>query len=45
MMERLRKEILDTIGDRRPTYDDIRSMKYLHANIKGNHDSFVNSRN
>lgn len=27
--ERLRSEIRDTVGDRKPTYEDIKSMKYL----------------
>nr|BAL05190.1 cytochrome P450 [Phanerodontia chrysosporium] len=33
ILQRLRKEILDTVGTRRPTYDDIRDMKYLRAFI------------
>ncbi|KAF7352323.1 hypothetical protein MVEN_01196000 [Mycena venus] len=34
MAERLRKEILDTVGSSRmPTYDDLRNMKYLRAFI------------
>jgi len=36
VMTRLRGEILDKIGpSRRPTYDDIRDMKYLRAVING----------
>lgn len=27
--ERLRREVMDTVGDRKPTYEDIKSMKYL----------------
>ncbi|KAH9929493.1 cytochrome P450 [Epithele typhae] len=34
VLRRLRREILDVVGPtRRPTYDDIRSMKYLRAVI------------
>ena len=33
ILQRLRKEIHDTVGTRRPTYDDIRDMKYLRAFI------------
>ncbi|GJE94254.1 cytochrome P450 [Phanerochaete sordida] len=33
ILQRLRKEVLDTVGSRRPTYDDIRDMKYLRAFI------------
>ncbi|KAJ7499680.1 cytochrome P450 monooxygenase pc-2 [Mycena latifolia] len=34
IMERLRKEILSTVGNSKmPTYDDLRSMKYLRAFI------------
>lgn len=33
---RLREEILSKVGEsRRPTYDDIRDMKYLRAFING----------
>jgi hypothetical protein len=33
---RLRAEILERVGcERRPTYDDIREMKYLRAVING----------
>jgi hypothetical protein len=32
---RLREEVLNAIGTRRPTYDDIRDMKYLRAFING----------
>ncbi|EKM60409.1 uncharacterized protein PHACADRAFT_83524 [Phanerochaete carnosa HHB-10118-sp] len=35
ILQRLRKEILDIVGTRRPTYDDIRDMKYLRAFING----------
>ncbi len=36
VLSRLRKEILDTVGStRRPTYDDIKQMKYLRAFING----------
>lgn len=34
--ERLHKEIVDTVdGTNRPTYDNIRDMKYLRAFING----------
>ena len=33
--QRLRKEVMDTVGLRRPTPDDIRDMKYLRAFING----------
>ncbi|KAI0082443.1 cytochrome P450 monooxygenase pc-2 [Panus rudis PR-1116 ss-1] len=34
VLQRLRREILDTVGHtRRPTYDDVRTMKYLRAVI------------
>jgi hypothetical protein len=34
--ERLHKEIADTVdGNNRPTYDNIRDMKYLRAFING----------
>ena len=34
VLARLRAEILQTVGkDRRPTYDDLRNMKYLRAVI------------
>ncbi|PFH46829.1 hypothetical protein AMATHDRAFT_68991 [Amanita thiersii Skay4041] len=34
VLERLRKEILDVVGEsRRPTYDDMKEMKYLRAVI------------
>ena len=36
VLHRLRKEILDTVGPtNRPSYDDIRGMKYLRAVING----------
>lgn len=35
IMRRLRQEILDTVGMRRPTYEDIRNLKYLRAFING----------
>lgn len=36
IMDRLRKEILEKVGpSKRPTYDDIREMKYLRAVING----------
>lgn len=36
VMRRLRQEVLDTVGPtRRPTYDDVREMKYLRAVING----------
>ena len=42
---RLRTEILEKVGIRRPTYEDIRDMKYLRAfiNGKGRYFDFVNS--
>ena len=34
MLRRLREEILDVVGPtRRPTYDDIRNLKYMRAFI------------
>ena len=34
VLDRLRKEVLDVVGpSRRPTYDDIREMKYMRAFI------------
>ncbi|EKM60403.1 uncharacterized protein PHACADRAFT_109856 [Phanerochaete carnosa HHB-10118-sp] len=33
ILQRLRKEILGIVGTRRPTYDDIRDMKFLRAFI------------
>ncbi len=36
VMRRLRQEVLDTVGPTsRPTYDDVREMKYLRAVING----------
>lgn len=36
VLKRLRAEILDKVGSsRRPTYDDIRDMKFLRAVING----------
>ena len=36
VLKRLRDEILERVGPtRRPTYDDIREMKYLRAVING----------
>ena len=36
VMERLREEILAKVGnERRPSYDDLRDMKYLRAVING----------
>lgn len=32
---RLREEVLTAVGTRRPTYEDIRDMKYLRAFING----------
>ena len=32
---RLREEVLTKVGTRRPTYDDIKEMKYLRAFING----------
>ncbi len=38
VLRRLREEILETVGPtRRPTYDDIRNMKYLRAVLNGTH--------
>lgn len=38
VMERLREEVLDKVGpSARPTFDDIRDMKYLRAVINGKH--------
>ena len=34
VLDRLRKEVLDVVGpSKRPTYDDIREMKYMRAFI------------
>ncbi len=35
MAARLRSEILTKVGARRPTYEDIRDMKYLRAFLNG----------
>jgi hypothetical protein len=36
VLERLRKEVLETVGEtRRPTYDDVKNMKYMRAVING----------
>lgn len=36
VMHRLRQEVLNTVGPtRRPTYEDVREMKYLRAVING----------
>ena len=36
ILEKLRKEILETVGpERRPDYDDIKNMKYLRAFLNG----------
>jgi hypothetical protein len=36
ILSRLREEILEKVGpSRRPTYDDIRELKYLRAVING----------
>lgn len=35
MVQRLRAEILEKLGTRRPTYADIRDMKYLRAFLNG----------
>jgi hypothetical protein len=36
VLQRLRSEILGEIGStKRPTYDDVRKMKYLRAVING----------
>ena len=36
VLKRLRQEVFDTVGPfRRPTYDDIKNMKYLRAFING----------
>jgi hypothetical protein len=36
IVDRLRKEILDTVGSSKmPTYDDLRGMKYMRAFING----------
>lgn len=40
-MKRLREEILRKVGSfRRPTYDDLRDMRYLRAVINGMQDLF-----
>lgn len=41
VLNRLRDEILTVVGpERRPTYDDLREMKYLRAVINGDYDFF-----
>lgn len=36
VLQRLRQEILEKVGEsRRPTYEDMRDMKYLRAVING----------
>lgn len=35
ILRRLREEILTKVGTRRPSYDDIKEMKYLRAFING----------
>ena len=36
VLERLRNEILNTVGpSQRPTYEDVKDMKYLRAVING----------
>jgi cytochrome P450 len=35
VLRRLREEILSKVGSRRPTYDDMKEMKYLRAVING----------
>lgn len=37
-LQRLREEILEKVGPtRRPTYDDIKEMKFLRAVLNGQH--------
>lgn len=41
VLKRLRDEILSVVGpERRPTYDDLREMKYLRAVINGDYNFF-----
>jgi len=41
ILARLREEVLSHVGaSRRPTYDDIRDMKYLRAFINGKRQCF-----
>ena len=36
VLERLRKEVLETVGETdRPSYDDVKDMKYMRAVING----------
>jgi len=36
VLKKLRQEVLDTVGPTdRPTYDDIKNMKYMRAVING----------
>lgn len=35
VLRRLREEILTQVGMRRPTYDDIKDLKYLRAFVNG----------
>lgn len=35
VLQRIREEITATVGSRRPTYDDIKEMKYLRAFLNG----------
>ena len=39
IFRRLREEILSALGTRRPTYDDIKNIKYLRAFINGKIDA------
>lgn len=35
MAQRIREEVLKTVGQARPTYEDMKNMKYLRAFING----------
>jgi hypothetical protein len=40
VLRRLREEVLEKVGStRRPSYDDIREMKFLRAVLNGAHNS------
>jgi cytochrome P450 len=40
VLHRLREEILSKVGSRRPTYEDMKEMKYLRAVINGSSHLF-----
>ena len=45
VLERLRKEVLETVGESdRPSYDDVKDMKYMRAVINGKFRSSPSSQ-